>query len=1176
MTPEPRTTIINEAELRSREGRIPAYYLNYQRNILENVGRNFDLASKARIMGLDFSEHVEPKIVYDLADRVAKLHNIDIADRLRVLLSRASKEMAALTIAEEIALGKYGNNDLRVRLDNAVRVSLAIVTEGMTIAPLQGIADVQLKHNADGQEYISVSFAGPIRSAGGTEAAFTMLIADHVRKITGLEKYDANSYDDETGRFVEELRIYEREVGNFQFKVLDEDVVKCINNLPVELDGIDTDPVEVLGHRGMKRIHTDRVRGGALRVMNDGLIGRSRKLLKIVELLKLDGWNWLNDLQGAIQTVNDDSAHHRMSEVITGRPVLSMTKKIGGFRLRYGRCYNTGLATIGIHPVVPILLNHAIVVGTQIKIDVPGKASTIALVDTIESPLVRLDNGNVIQVSTIDQAIQIKPKVEKILYLGDILVSYGDFLENNAQLLPASYVEEIWASQLQTKLRESPSLSSSSSSSLSVREKINERLIQLSKEPFLVLPTVKEAFEISRSFNIPLHPKYSFYWDCVTVDEVLLLRVKLASLTHGDYNTSSSSSLSTLQFPNDNPKLKEILEKLGVIHSVKSRGKIIEIDNLDHVYSLKNLLVLGSAVSNVMGSSHEAKKNTLEFISEISGIEIRSKFASSIAVRVGRPEKASERRMKPPVHVLFPVGSKGGATRDIIKAAKDESFYAEIANRFCNKCKLPSIVARCRNCYAATPIQNLCVICKKEVTDDNKCFRCGKEGKTYSPVSYSLQTALQYAQRKLGISAREPLKGVRGLMNKHKAAELLEKGILRQKYDLSSFKDGTVRFDATNQPLTHFKSEWINTSIKKLRGLGYSRDYLGGELTSTDQLVELMIQDVILPLNCSKHLLSVSNFIDEQLVKLYGLEPFYNASSIEDLIGHLIVGLAPHTSVGVTGRIIGFTDSQVCLAHPIWHSAKRRDCDGDADSIMLLTDVFLNFSYEFLPDKIGGLMDAPLLIQPIVLPSEVQRQAHNIDITSIYPAEFYRASLKRAKAVDFVNKIEVIKDRLGNEDEFFGYEFTHPTNLLTTNIPRSAYSTLNTMDEKLEMQLTTAKLINAVDPDEVASMVLTTHILPDIMGNMRSYSSQSFRCSNCEQKYRRMPLIGKCTECENELLQTVTRGSVEKYVDTAINICTEFRINDYLRSRVESLIAELNLIFREQDKEQFTITEFMD
>ena len=437
MTTKHDITMIGEAELRLKDVCMPAYYLNYQHNILKNVQKNFELAAKARKLGLDVSDGVEPKIAYDLADRVAKMHNIDIADRLRVLLSWSTKEKAALTIAEEIALAEYGNGDLCTRLDNAVRVSLAIVTEGMTIAPLQGIADVQLKNNNDGSQYLSISFAGPIRSAGGTEAAFTMLIADHVRKITGLEKYAANSYDDETGRFVEELRIYEREVGNFQFKVLDEDVVKCITNLPVELDGIDTDPVEVLGHRSMKRIHTDRVRGGALRVMNDGLVGRSRKLLKMVETLKLEGWNWLKELQGAIQTGNDDAANHRMSEVITGRPVLSMSKKIGGFRLRYGRCYNTGLATIGIHPVVPILLNHAIVVGTQIKIDVPGKASSIALVDTIEPPIVRLDNGNVIQVSTVEQAAQIRPNIDRILYMGDILISYGDFLENNAQSAPS-------------------------------------------------------------------------------------------------------------------------------------------------------------------------------------------------------------------------------------------------------------------------------------------------------------------------------------------------------------------------------------------------------------------------------------------------------------------------------------------------------------------------------------------------------------------------------------------------------------------------------------------------------------------------------------------------------------------------------------------------------------------
>lgn len=1188
---------------------LPEYYLNYQESLLENVQRNLDVSREARKRGLDVTDRVEPKIAFDLSDRVAKMHDIDIADRLRELLSHTSKERAALKIAEEIALGEHGDGDLRTRLDNAVRVSLAIVTEGVTVAPLQGIADVQLKKNSNGDEYLSISFAGPIRSAGGTEAALTMLIADHARKVVGVGSYNADSFDDETGRFVEELRIYEREVGSFQFKVLDEDVVKCISRLPVELNGVDTDPVEVVGHRGMKRISTDRVRGGALRVMNDGLIGRSRKLVKLVEVLEIDGWDWLNDLKGAIQTGNEDAVYHRMSEVITGRPVLSMTKKIGGFRLRYGRCYNTGFATIGIHPAIPILLNHAVVVGTQIKMDVPGKASTIALVDNIEPPLVRLDDGNVLYISTAEQAIKFWPKVEKIIYLGDILISYGDFLENNAQLLPASYVEEIWALQLKSMLLSSqihsyPSCFSDTSRFISEGKEEKEgigsqRIIQLISEPLLTIPTVKEAFEISRKYLVPLHPRYSFYWDSVSINEILLLKDKLTSCRR------NSNKLESILLADADPNLKDILERLGVIHSMKNETNSIEIYDTDQIYSLTSLLVESKPAPTGAGagaaksisktsmpsstlsftqspSSPQSVEtnNVLELISKISGIEVMPKFASTIAVRVGRPEKAAERKMKPPVHVLFPVGTKGGATRDILKAAKKDSFYAEIANRFCINCNIPSVGTSCRKCGEATPIRNLCIACRQDIPEDtadnNRCHRCRMEGKTYSPVSYPLKIAIEEAQQKLSVVASEPLKGVRSLISKDKAAEPLEKGVLRQKHNLYTFKDGTIRFDATNEPLTHFKPKWIRTSIERLKELGYRKDYLGREIVTTDQLVELFMQDIIIPVESAKYLINVSKFIDEELVKLYGLEPFYNVSTLEDLIGHLVVGLAPHTSVGIIGRITGFTDSQVCLASPIWHSAKRRDCDGDADSMMLLMDAFLNFSYSFLPNKIGGLMDAPLLIQPLVLPHEVQRQAHNIDISSSYPLEFYEATWRQAKSGDLCEKIETVKNRIGKESQFFDYGFTHLTDSLTTNVQRSAYARLNTMDEKLEMQIITAKLINAVDPDEVVSMVLTTHILPDIMGNMRSYSSQAFRCSRCGEKYRRIPLIGKCIECGNELLQTVTRGSVEKYIDIAAEMCKQFKISDYLRCRVESLMAELNLIFQQQKKSQFTLTEFME
>ena len=82
------------------------------------------------------------------------------------------------------------------------------------------------------------------------------------------------------------------------------------------------------------------------------------------------------------------------------------------------------------------------------------------------------------------------------------------------------------------------------------------------------------------------------------------------------------------------------------------------------------------------------------------------------------------------------------------------------------------------------------------------------------------------------------------------------------------------------------------TEIEKLKDLGYTRDYLDHELISPNQLVELLMQDVVIPIDCAKHLLNVAKFVDEELVKIYHLEPCYNASSIDDLIGQLIVGLA--------------------------------------------------------------------------------------------------------------------------------------------------------------------------------------------------------------------------------------------------------------------------------------------
>ena len=44
--------------------------------------------------------------------------------------------------------------------------------------------------------------------------------------------------------------------------------------------------------------------------------------------------------------------------------------------------------------------------------------------------------------------LALKAHVSEILDLGEILISYGEFLENNKPLAPASYVFEWWAAEL--------------------------------------------------------------------------------------------------------------------------------------------------------------------------------------------------------------------------------------------------------------------------------------------------------------------------------------------------------------------------------------------------------------------------------------------------------------------------------------------------------------------------------------------------------------------------------------------------------------------------------------------------------------------------------------------------------------------------------------------------------
>jgi len=113
---------------------------------------------------------VEIPLAVDLAERVEKLIGIPgIAARIREHDAEGmSREEAALAIGIDFAEGRLGGGASKIEsVENAIRTSVALLTEGVVAAPMEGIARVELGKNDDGTEYLKVYYAGPIRSAGG-------------------------------------------------------------------------------------------------------------------------------------------------------------------------------------------------------------------------------------------------------------------------------------------------------------------------------------------------------------------------------------------------------------------------------------------------------------------------------------------------------------------------------------------------------------------------------------------------------------------------------------------------------------------------------------------------------------------------------------------------------------------------------------------------------------------------------------------------------------------------------------------------------------------------------------------------------------------------------------------------------------------------------------------------
>jgi len=1148
----------------------------YFENLKKDVDKVYSIANLARSKGYDPVNEVEIPLAMSMAEKVVglistiypQMKGSGIAERILNLEKEYGKldPTILFKIAEEVAKQKFCKfENLLQSMDAGIRIAFAYTTLGVVSSPIEGFTGLKTRKTREGKDYIEASFSGPIRSAGTTASCVILIVIDYLREIFGFAKYDPTP--DEIKRVYAELEHFHDRVSNLQYMPTEQEALFLAEYLPIQIAGDASETIEVPNYKNLERVDTNYLRSGFCLIIGEGLAQKAAKGFRLLNRAKKNGiqstgFDFLEEyikLHEKRDKGKADDSPTYIKDLVAGRPIFGHPSKSGGFRFRYGRGRASGFSATSLHPATMAVTDDFIAIGTQLKIEKPTKGCAVTVCDSIEGPIVKLFNGSVKRLSSMEEAKAVYSDIDEVIYLGDILFPFSDLANRNANLIKPGYVEEWWHLELIEK-----------ENSL---KKIN---------PFSI--SLDNAIDLSEKYSLALHPKYIFYWTQISRENLfdLLIWLKSARIEKKiilPYNKSEREKFSLG---------KRTLEILGVEHQVTIENVVLTEETskaflLNLGFDLKDLEGKEPGFNEILDFyNSDSNKSVLEIVNYFSKYPIKDKAGEFIGARMGRPEKAKLRKLIGSPNVLFPVGKEGGRLRSLQSACKEGKVWSSFPLYYCDSCKRETIYPTCEECNSITkPMYYFSETKEKLFERSNE--NSSKTGIRYYNKSIDINHYYENALKRLGIPKEEApllIKGVRGTSSANHAIEDLSKGILRAKYDLQVNKDGTIRFDATELPLLYFKPKEVYVSVEKLREIGYDKDIYGKELENEDQILELMPHDILLPSSfeslderADDVFFKVSNFVDEELEKVYGLKKIYNLQKKEDLIGKLGVCMAPHNCAGVICRFVGFSNTQGLFASPYMHAAVRRDCDGDEAAIMLLGDVLLNFSREFLPSHRGGTQDAPLVLNAKIDAGEVDDQILDFEFLMNYPLELYRTAEKGVHSSEV--KINTVREILKRgEDPFVGAGFTHDTNNFNEGVLCSSYKRLLTMKDKVNHQMNLVEKLRSVDTSDTARLIIDRHFIRDMRGNLRKFSMQEFRCVGCNEIIRRVPLNGVCPLCKGKLIFTIHEGGIKKYLEPALDLAKKYNLSKYMQQNLELVKRYVESIFGREVEKQENISKW--
>ena len=172
-------------------------------------------------------------------------------------------------------------------------------------------------------------------------------------------------------------------------------------------------------------------------------------------------------------------------------------------------------------------------------------------------------------------------------------------------------------------------------------------------------------------------------------------------------------------------------------------------------------------------------------------------------------------------------------------------------------------------------------------------------------------------------------------------------------------------------------------------------------------------------------------------------------------------------------------------------------------------------------------------------------------------------------------KIPNVKTRLKEgKDNFINIGFTHDTGNFNDGVVCSSYKFLPTMQDKLQHQMDLVEKIRAADTSDTARLVIDRHFIKDMRGNLRGFSTQNFRCVECNEILRRPPLSGVCSKCNGKLIFTVNEGGIKKYLEPAINLAEKYNVSPYMKQNLELIKRYIDSIFGKETEKQEALAKW--